>query len=75
MLAQTKRRGLTHSGLLGRGTDERERGKHLQSKPVAGYILLHRNHSQFLFRQCATRLSVAVLDIAFQSDVNCAFSA
>lgn len=36
VLAQTKWRGLTHNGLLGRGTDERDRGKHLQSKPVAG---------------------------------------
>lgn len=26
----------------------------------------HRNHTGLLFRQCATRLSVAVLDIAFQ---------
>ena len=30
------------------------------------YIFLHRNHTELLFRQCATRLSVAVLDIAFQ---------
>lgn len=31
-----------------------------------GFIFPHRNHTELLFRQCATRLSVAVLDIAFQ---------
>lgn len=37
-----------------------------QKKGSRWYIFLHRNHTELLFRQCATRLSVAVLDIAFQ---------
>lgn len=48
------------------GADERDREEHLQSKGRRWYVLLHRNHTELLFRQCATRLSVAVLDIAFQ---------
>lgn len=37
-----------------------------QKKAVVGTFFLLRNHTELLFRQCATRLSVAVLDIAFQ---------
>lgn len=48
------------------GTDERDGKEHLQSKGSRWYIFLHRNRTELLFRQCATRLSVAVLDIAFQ---------
>lgn len=49
-------------------TDERDRKEHLQSKrqSVVGSFSPHRNHTELLFRQCATRLSVAVLDTAFQ---------
>lgn len=52
--------------LLGDGTCEWDCKEHLQSKGSRWYIFLHRNHTELLFRQCATRLSVAVLDIAFQ---------
>lgn len=37
-----------------------------QNKGSRWSIFLHCNHTELLFRQCATRLSVAVLDIAFQ---------
>lgn len=53
-------------GLLKDGTGERDCKEHLQSKSSRWYIFLHCNHTELLFRQCATRLSVAVLDIAFQ---------
>jgi len=52
--------------LLSDSINEWDRKEHLQSKGSRWYIFLHRNHTELLFRQCATRLSVAVLDIAFQ---------
>lgn len=54
-----------HKSLSG-GTVGRDGKEHLQSKGSPWSIFLHRNHTELLFRQCATRLSVAVLDIAFQ---------
>lgn len=53
-----------HESLSG-GTVGRD-GKEHSIKGSPWSIFLHRNHSELLFRRCATRLSVAVLDIAFQ---------
>lgn len=55
-------------------TNGRDRKEHLQSREAVSQSVVgaftplspHRNHTELLFRQCATRLSVAVLDIAFQ---------